>query len=67
MRILKALGSNAQPCGCLIGIYETYGGHVVRLVDSTGESCARHRLDQQIEPGEMAIHTPELSRARSSD
>jgi hypothetical protein len=67
VRILKVLSSQAQPCGCLVGIYETYSGKVVQLVDFVGESCGRHRPGQQIEPGEASAHTPELSSTRPLD
>lgn len=67
MRVLKALSSQAHPCGCLVGVYETYSGKVVRLVDFVSNSCARHRLGQILEPGDAGAQTPELSSARPSD
>jgi hypothetical protein len=27
------------PCGCLVGVYETYGGAVVYTLDAIGSSC----------------------------
>lgn len=39
MRILKGLRSAVLPCGCLAGVYETYDGEVVTLIDTTGPAC----------------------------
>lgn len=41
MRILKGLSSRRLPCGCVVGIYETYGAEIVTLVDSRDEACDR--------------------------
>jgi hypothetical protein len=40
MRILKGLSSRRLPCGCLVGIYETYHAEVVVVLDSRGEACS---------------------------
>lgn len=39
MRILKGLSSRLLPCGCIAGVYETYGGDVVTIIDAPGSSC----------------------------
>jgi len=39
MRILRGLNSQLLPCGCLLGVYETYDGLVVRLIDAVSETC----------------------------
>jgi hypothetical protein len=39
-RILRGLSSRLLPCGCLLGIYETYEGQVVGLVDAKATRCA---------------------------
>ena len=39
-RILRGLSSKILPCGCLLGIYETYEGTVIGLVDAKGATCA---------------------------
>jgi hypothetical protein len=39
-RILRGLSSRLLPCGCLLGIYETYEGTVVGLVDAKAANCA---------------------------
>ena len=39
MRILRGLTSRVLPCGCVAGIYETYEGHVVTLLDEREATC----------------------------
>jgi hypothetical protein len=39
MRLLRGLGSRLLPCGCLAGIYETYAGEVVAIIDAQGDEC----------------------------
>ena len=39
MRILRGLNSHQLPCGCLLGVYETYDGLVVRLFDAISDTC----------------------------
>ena len=39
MRILRGLTSRLLPCGCLAGIYETYDGAVVALLDDRAPNC----------------------------
>jgi hypothetical protein len=40
MRILRGLSSRFLPCGCLTGIYETYDGEIVAILDARAASCA---------------------------
>ena len=40
MRILRGLSSRFLPCGCLAGVYETYDGNVVSILDAKSGSCA---------------------------
>jgi hypothetical protein len=46
MRLLRGVAGQVLACGCLVGVYETYGGRVVATVDARGASCAQqsHRL-----------------------
>lgn len=46
MRILRVVGSRTLPCGCLVGVYETYAGPCVELLDHLGEHCpvGEHRF-----------------------
>jgi hypothetical protein len=50
MRILRGLTSRLLPCGCVAGVYETYDGAVVTVVDERGERCAdpAHVAGQQV-------------------
>ncbi len=40
MRILRGLGSRELACGCFVGVYETYSGHTVEIVEERGPQCA---------------------------
>jgi hypothetical protein len=59
MRILRGLTSRLLPCGCIAGIYETYDGKVVTLLDERESACQdpNHVDGQQI---------PELAGSWSS-
>ena len=52
MRILRGLTSRLLPCGCMAGVYETYDGKVVTLIDERQATCprSRHMFPQRI-PG----------------
>jgi hypothetical protein len=39
MRILRGLTSRLLPCGCIAGVYETYDGTVVTLLDHRHAHC----------------------------
>lgn len=39
MRILRGLTSRLLPCGCMAGVYETYDGTVVTLLDDRYAGC----------------------------
>jgi hypothetical protein len=39
MRILRGLTSRLLPCGCVAGIYETYDGRIVTLLDDRQSTC----------------------------
>jgi len=45
--ILRGLTSRHLPCGCVLGVYETYDGRVVSIVDVRGDRCE----DSRHEPG----------------
>jgi hypothetical protein len=38
-RILRGLTSEHLACGCVRGVYETYDGRVVTVLDAVGEDC----------------------------
>jgi hypothetical protein len=41
VRILRGLSSTQLACGCSIGIYETYAGAVIGVVDARHAECSR--------------------------
>jgi hypothetical protein len=40
VRILRGLTSRLLPCGCVAGIYETYDGEIVSLLDDRQPGCS---------------------------
>ena len=40
MRILRVVGSGLLPCGCFVGLYETYSGPTVQIVEELGVNCS---------------------------
>ena len=40
MRILRGLSSRFLPCGCVAGVYETYNGEIVAILDARAPACA---------------------------
>jgi hypothetical protein len=52
MRTLRLLSTRPLPCGCLAGIYETYAGPIVWIVDARGSNCtdSTHRPGSQLAP-----------------
>lgn len=66
VRIYRALTSYTLKCGCLVGVYETSDHRTVHLVDSVGETCRQHRVNQSL-AGATSPQIPEAeSAARSS-
>lgn len=69
MRILRGLTSRLLPCGCLAGVYETYDGMVVTLLDDRHPKCtnASHLAGNEVpefavqphdaHDSEVALHT----------
>jgi hypothetical protein len=55
MRILKGLTGRYLPCGCLAGVYETYDGDIVGILDAWGPRCG----DRAHEPGNTVLLDPE--------
>ena len=40
MGILRGLSSRLLPCGCLAGVYETYSGEIVTIIDAKAPGCS---------------------------
>jgi hypothetical protein len=63
MRILRGLSSRLLPCGCLVGVYETYEGEIVGILDARNPSCAdathaRGNLVPPPRPDQVAAGSP---------
>lgn len=43
MRILKGLSSRILACGCVAGVYETYDGLIIAVIDAPGSGCGNDR------------------------
>ncbi len=72
MRILRVVGSKLLPCGCFVGLYETYDGPTVQIVEERGLTCVdvRHVPGERIalpggEPALVAVGGPSAA-SRSS-
>ena len=66
MRILRGLSSRLLPCGCLAGIYETYDGNVVTILDERDETCRdRRHVNGNVLP-DLCPARASLSRADST-
>ena len=68
MRILRLLSTRPLPCGCLGGIYETYAGPIVWILDARGAGCTtpEHRPGVRLEPVGPAEAVLADVRVRSS-
>lgn len=64
MRILRGLSSKYLTCGCLAGVYETYDGLVVVIVDAKGTGCAiaSHREGKCLPADGLAIQSASVGR-----
>ena len=53
MRILRVLQSQSLSCGCFVGVYETYEGKTVTIVDEPGAGCREdgHKAGQAMPAG----------------
>jgi hypothetical protein len=60
VRFLRGLGGRVLACGCLVGLYETYGGSVVATIDACGPECG-HRLHEVVTLPQPAPAVPDAS------
>jgi hypothetical protein len=67
MRILRGLTSRLLPCGCIAGVYETYEGEVVTLLDDREPACKNpeHADGNQL-PDLAGLEQRDVARQRSS-
>jgi hypothetical protein len=65
MRVLRGLTSRFLPCGCVAGVYETYDGLVVTLLDERVPACSdvRHVEGNEI-PESEDLARPVADQAR---
>jgi len=54
MGILRGVSGKVLDCGCLVGVYETYSGGVVQVIDAIGPACTHHRKGQTV-PGSPSV------------
>ena len=66
MRILRGLSSKLLACGCVAGVYETYDGRVVTVIDATSPSCADKHTIGKVVPAETDAMQPAPIRSTSS-
>ena len=52
MRVYRVLRGSVRPCGCLVGVYETFDGGTVGIIDERGINCSdlSHRVGRPIAP-----------------
>jgi len=64
MRIYRVLRGSVRPCGCLVGVYETFDGGTVGIIDERGNNCPdrSHRVGRPIAPP-----TPPAGSSTQSD
>jgi hypothetical protein len=62
MRILRGLTSRLLKCGCVAGIYETYDGEIVTLIDERQSTCSdsTHENGNRIPGLAVASQAPDL-------
>ena len=63
MRILRGLGSQRLTCGCLVGLYDTYDGRSVIMLDAPAPDCddPRHRPNTVLDI--VVLHPPRMPAA----
>jgi hypothetical protein len=64
MRILRILQSQSLPCRCFVGVYETYDGQTVRIIEEQGRGCreASHRPGCIVRRRQQAEAAPDRFR-----
>jgi hypothetical protein len=68
MRVLRVVAGWHLRCGCFVGLYETYRGPVVPVIDETGRSCRdpAHRRGHVIMAGQVDCFAEALGTPGSS-
>ena len=60
MRILRGLTSVSLGCGCFVGVYETYDGRTIGIVDERGPHCTdpAHREGMCLDRASAGVAAP---------
>lgn len=68
MRVLRGLSGRVLPCGCLVGVYETYGGGVVSTIDAVGRDCTQpdHELHKTVNADPDSVAASNLDATPTS-
>jgi hypothetical protein len=68
MQILRGLSSKILPCGCLAGVYETYNGDVVGILDARSSACtvAAHQNGKKLPASSMPASSESAATASDS-
>ncbi len=66
LRILRVVGSRSLTCGCFVGVYETYDGATVEIVEEHGAGCTEQshvegRVSAVVRPAPDYRHKPEAA------
>ena len=48
MSVLRGVAGKVLDCGCLTGVYETYAGDVIQVIDAVGKTCAEHKKGDEV-------------------
>ncbi|HEY8551415.1 MAG TPA: hypothetical protein VIL35_15770 [Vicinamibacterales bacterium] len=64
-QISRCLGGGQLPCGCNVGVYETYDGQLVPVVDAAADSCGdrSHQVDYVIDLAALPADLPMVGGA----
>jgi len=65
--ILRGLGSRVLSCGCLVGIYETYGGKTIAMIDAVDPRCLEpaHGLNAAVDLSDVEMAESASARTRA--
>jgi hypothetical protein len=68
MRLLRGVSGRVLDCGCLVGVYETYAGHVIATIDARGPACDRpsHLLHREVTPDDEVAREEPLNAQPST-
>jgi hypothetical protein len=58
LRILRVVGSRSLKCGCFVGVYETYDGASVEIIEERGPRCS----DRSHDEGHVTRHAKQATR-----